>query len=232
MWEEIPMPADQVDAMRQEDLQNIRDSFAAQVLDEARSKMVLTPADIAILLPASVGAIPEKYAAALQQISPGLVMAQLFLESHFKTTAASGQGAYGLGQMMEQYGAKDVDAMRGLPDGTTWKLVHQAENPAMAQIDATVSYLAKVLTDYTKGDLRGALRRYGPSGVGTGYADIILDAAQGLKQAGVMQSGTIEEMNRRAGPILSEIDRRMKALGGTTRGYRDKFPGAFPVPNP
>lgn len=116
-------------------------------------------------------------------VSKERLMCQFWLESKFDPNAKS-DVAVGIGQMTK-IACAEVDRMLKRPAGTCWAQQTAApgfQTQVCNQIENTVTYLAILLAKQTKGDIRDALKRYGPGDAPYNeYADIILKCEKCLK---------------------------------------------------
>jgi RHS repeat-associated protein len=201
---------------------------------------------------ASYPVLPSRYAKYERMISPELLMCQFFLESSFNSTSHT-HWAYGLGGMSPG-GASDVDTfVYGRPVGQTWHEITSGD--PSSQVAATIAYLARLL-DWKKGDLREALKQYGPRDVGYAYPDILLDCEKCLKDSLALQEcayllkkkGKNEECPRPhnvwacLGQMTSRIaglhawEAKNKVTGaqgkGKLWGYKLLYPNGFEEPEP
>lgn len=113
----------------------------------------------------------ERYARE-NEINPNLVSAVMLQESAGRPDAYSKSGAVGLLQVMPRDG-KAADFM--CPNGPCF-----ASRPSMEELfdpEFNISYGTKMLSQLIDkyGDLRTALKAYGPKDVGYYYADIVLN---------------------------------------------------------
>jgi hypothetical protein len=108
-------------------------------------------------------------------ISPDIIAALIDVESHGNPNAYSSQGAVGLMQIMASDGISAVlfpDLFKNRPT------VAQLSNP-----EFNIEYGTNLLRKYSEywGGLREGLFHYGPTGIGYGYADIIIELSESNK---------------------------------------------------
>jgi hypothetical protein len=117
-------------------------------------------------------------------VSKERLMCQFYLESKLDPSAKSKNNAIGIGQM-RKIACDEVDRMLKRPIGTCW--ASQTATPGFQaqicnQIENTVTYLAILLAKRTGGDIRDALKAYGPGDADYAeYADVILNCEKCLK---------------------------------------------------
>jgi len=56
---------------------------------------------------------------------------------------------------------------------------------------------------------------------------LLLDCEACMKSRKALAGSTQEQINEESEKCLCQVNERLKALGGTTKGYRGKFPGGF-----
>ncbi len=106
-------------------------------------------------------------------LEPDLLAALVWLESGGNPQAYSKDGAVGLMQVMPSDGKAAAFLCKGLPCFQNRPTIDELKDP-----DYNLSYGTQMLHDLLEssgGDLREALKAYGPIGVGYSYADTILD---------------------------------------------------------
>jgi soluble lytic murein transglycosylase-like protein len=109
-------------------------------------------------------------------LPPDLVAALIWQESGGDPNALSHSGAVGLMQVMPRDGQAAAFRCKGRPCFS--------DRPTMAELrdpEFNLRYGTRLLSDLVKkyhGDLRKALRAYGPMDMGYGYADIVLSLYQ------------------------------------------------------
>lgn len=110
--------------------------------------------------------------AAETSLSPNLLAAIMLLESGGDPNAYSRDGAVGLMQVMPQDGLASSFNCKGGPCFQDRPTLRELQDPAF-----NVRYGAALLQDllqYYNGNLREALKAYGPVGAGYSYADSVL----------------------------------------------------------
>lgn len=118
--------------------------------------------------------IIERYARE-NGLDPNLVSAVMLQESAGQPDAYSKSGAVGLLQVMPRDGVAAGFLCQNGPCFASRPSIEELQNP-----DFNVSYGTKMLAGLIQknGDIREALRAYGPKDVGYYYADIILGIAK------------------------------------------------------
>jgi soluble lytic murein transglycosylase-like protein len=118
--------------------------------------------------------------AARNGFEPELIAAIILKESSGNPNAASTSGAVGLMQVMPNDGRAASFECNGKPC-----FADRPSSMSLSDPDYNIRYgveLLRRLTDYYGGNLREALRAYGPIDVGYDYADLILKTARRLSQ--------------------------------------------------
>jgi soluble lytic murein transglycosylase-like protein len=105
-------------------------------------------------------------------LPPDLVAALIWQESGGNPRAYSHSGAVGLMQVMPRNGIAEKFRCKGIPCFEDRPTIAELENPEF-NIQFGTGYLKSLVKEH-HGDLREALRSYGPMDVGYSYADTVL----------------------------------------------------------
>lgn len=159
-----------------------------------KNRGLLTTKEMILLIRGGYPAVNAKYRGHRDKLTVNLLLSLFYMESGFNTLAGDMGGHYGLGQMGEA-AASDVDRfVYGRKSETTTKMVRSGR--AIDQIAGTIVYL-DLLLYRNKGDIKEALRRYGPTDVGYDYANALLDCEEEMNAGDLSVEECLIKMKER-----------------------------------